>query len=343
LFVFCIHTAANLPKEFKKSVRVNRSGSYYKTCYDMQMDKSRFGDNFRDGFPIYDIERENARSISLNGLHTPDVSKDPGSVSFRWLGVGGVELSAGGQVLVVDPFFTRPSFSALFGKRVTPDPSLVAAHLPRADFVLVTHAHYDHLMDVPEVLRSLGASGYASPNACRILAAEGIPARQIHEIADGAKLELGVFKVDAGQGIHGPTPLDAIINRPLAARLDPPLRLGDYRMDTCFSFLIQVNGLRIQCGGQRNPADVLLINPNKSPEHYRPLLQQVKPRLVIPIHWEDFFSPLTRPLRPMLAPPRWAWPPTCTIDLARFKRKIEEMSPRTTVLVPEIFKKYDLM
>jgi L-ascorbate metabolism protein UlaG (beta-lactamase superfamily) len=253
-----------------------------------------------------------------------------------------VELSAGGHVLVVDPFFTRPRFNALWGRRVTPDHSLVAAHLPRADFVLVTHAHYDHLMDVPEVLRRYGAAAYASPNACRILEAEGISTGQIHEIAAGARLELGGFIIEAGQGIHGPTPIDAIINRPLAARLDPPLRLWDYRMDTCLSFFIQVNGLRIQCGGQRNPADVLLINPNKAPEHYRLLLQKVKPRLVIPIHWDDFFSPLTRPLRPMFAPPRWAWPPIRTIDLPQFKRTIEEMSPQTSVLVPEIFKTYDL-
>ena len=264
------------------------------------------------------------------------------SISFRWLGVGGVELSAGGQVLVVDPFFTRPRFSALWGRRVIPNRSMVAGHLAWADFVLVTHAHYDHLMDVPEVLRSRGAVAYASPNACRILAAEGIPPGQIHEIGAGAKLELGEFKIEAGLGVHGPTPLDVIINRPLAARLEPPLRLWDYRMDTCLSFFIQVNGLRVQCGGQLNPADVLLINPNKAPEHYRPLLQAVQPRLVIPIHWDDFFSPLTRPLRPMLAPPRWAWPPFGKIDLARFKRMIEEMSPLASVLVPEIFYSYDL-
>jgi len=269
-----------------------------------------------------------------------EVSKNP--VTFRWLGVGGVELSAGGQVLVVDPFFTRSPFSALWGRRVTPNRSLVADRLPRADFVLVTHAHYDHLMDVPEVLRNHGAVAYGSPNTCRILAAEGIPAGQIHEIGAGAQLELGAFKIEAGRGVHGPTPLDVIINRPLAARLEPPLRLWDYRMDTCLSFFIQVNGLRVQCGGQLNPADVLLINPNKAPEHYRPLLQAVQPRLVIPIHWDDFFSPLTCPLRPMLAPPRRAWPPISIIDLAQFKRTIEEMSPPATVLLPEIFQTYDL-
>jgi len=270
-----------------------------------------------------------------------EVSKNP--VTFRWLGVGGVELSAGGQVLAIDPFFTRPRFSAMLGKRVSPNRSLVVAWLPRCDFVLVTHAHYDHLMDVPEVLRSSGAAAYGSPNTCQILSAADIPPGQIHEIGPGWQLELGVFKIEAGKGYHGRTPLDAIINRPLSPRLKPPLRLWDYRMDTCLSFHIQVNGLRIQHGEQPNPAEVLLINPNQAPEHYQALVQRVQPRLVVPIHWDDFFSPLTRPVRPMFAPPGWGWPPIRKIDLAQFKRKVEEIVPQVRVLVPEIFHTYDLM
>ena len=30
------------------------------------------------------------------------------SLKFRWLGVAGIELKAGEQVLVIDPFITRP-------------------------------------------------------------------------------------------------------------------------------------------------------------------------------------------------------------------------------------------
>jgi L-ascorbate metabolism protein UlaG (beta-lactamase superfamily) len=264
-------------------------------------------------------------------------------LGFRWLGVGGVELSAGGQVLAIDPFFTRPRFSAVWGKRVSPNRSLVVARLPRCDFVLVTHAHYDHLMDVPEILRSSGTIAYGSPNTCQILSAAGIPAGQIHEISPGSQLELGVFTIEAGKGYHGRTPLDAIINRPLSHRLKPPLRLWDYRMDTCLSFHIQVNGLRIQHGEQPNPAEVLLINPNQAPDHYQALVQRVQPRLVVPIHWDNFFSPLSRPLRPMFAPPGWRWPPIRKIDLALFKRQVEESVPQARVLVPEIFHTYDLM
>ena len=45
----------------------------------------------------------------------------------------------------------------------------------------------------------------------------------------------------------------------------------------------------------------------------------------------------------MFARPRWEWPPFRKIDLARFKRQVEESVPQTRVLRPEIFHTYDLM
>jgi L-ascorbate metabolism protein UlaG (beta-lactamase superfamily) len=31
------------------------------------------------------------------------------SLTFRWLGVAGIELKTGEQILAIDPFLTRPS------------------------------------------------------------------------------------------------------------------------------------------------------------------------------------------------------------------------------------------
>ena len=102
--------------------------------------------------------------------------------------------------------------------------------------------HYDHLLDVPEVLRHSGAAAYGSPNTCQLLRLLGYPASQVHEISVGDKLSLGAFKVEVIPGQHSPIPFGWIFNGSLRPGLQPPLRVQDYRMDVCLGYCITVHG-----------------------------------------------------------------------------------------------------
>src|SRR5258708_1809411 len=108
------------------------------------------------------------------------------SVGMRWLGVAGIELSVGGRTLLIDPFVSRPPARRLWAGRVASDGALVAEKVPQGDVVLVTHAHWDHIMDVPEVARRTGAAVYGSPNACALLQALRVPPAQLHRLPAGA-------------------------------------------------------------------------------------------------------------------------------------------------------------
>src|SRR4051812_38199205 len=88
-------------------------------------------------------------------------------VSFRWLGVAGIELTAGGRTLAVDPFFTRPPLRRFLFGRVASNPRLVRKHLPSCDYVLVSHSHWDHMMDAPEGARNTGAVVFRRPTRDR--------------------------------------------------------------------------------------------------------------------------------------------------------------------------------
>jgi L-ascorbate metabolism protein UlaG (beta-lactamase superfamily) len=267
------------------------------------------------------------------------------SASFRWLGVAGIELQAGEQVLAIDPFFTRPPFRKMWFGRVQPDRALVAAKMPRCDWVLVSHAHWDHLMDAPEVVRNTGAIALGSPNTCQLLRALGVIEDKIRPIQAGDRLALGNFQVEVLPGAHGPTP--GFGPGPLPAGLQPPLRMRDYRMDLSFSFRIQAAGQRLLQWNSVHPepavpADVLCISPSGAAPFYEALLQQVQPRVVIPVHWDDLFRPLSKPLRPMLKPPRWALPPLQRMDLQEFGRMVARIDPQVRVFIPEISRRYDL-
>jgi hypothetical protein len=91
--------------------------------------------------------------------------------SLRSLGAACFALDADGQALLPDPFVSRVSFRRMMVGRIRSDPALVARYVKRAHYVLVSHAHFDHMLDAHEVMRLTGESAYGSANVCRLLAA----------------------------------------------------------------------------------------------------------------------------------------------------------------------------
>jgi L-ascorbate metabolism protein UlaG (beta-lactamase superfamily) len=264
-------------------------------------------------------------------------------VWFRWLGVAGLELRTRQHVLLIDPFLTRPPFRRLFAGRVDSDRALLRRHVPEAETILVTHAHWDHLSDVAAIAELTGALVVGSPNVCRIVAAQGVRPTRIRQVDVGDRLSLGAFQVEVLPGTHGRTPLDWLINGRLPRELRPPLRLRDYRMDRCFSFRIEVEGLRLlDCPGPAVAADVLAVGTDLPAAILGRLLRQVRPRLMVPVHWDNLFQPLGGGLRPMLGPPMVRLPPFRWMDPHAFAGDVARLAPGTRVLVPTVLERYDL-
>jgi len=260
------------------------------------------------------------------------------NIQLRWLGVAGIELTCKGYSLAIDPFFTRPPFRRVIWGRPRPDEALTASHLPRCDAVLVSHSHYDHLMDVPAIAHKTGAAVYGSANTCQIASIQGLSKDQIHEVSTGSTLQAGPFSIEIHPTEHIQTPVDRWINGPLPEDLRAPLRLRDYRMDSCFSFLIRAGDMRILFNKQLLPADVLIFAPLRAVQAYTALLQHVRPQIVIPIHWDNFFRPLSKSLKPLPQPPRLLWPGLNNQRPEEFKRQIEQRSPEIKVHIPMLFK-----
>ncbi len=262
-------------------------------------------------------------------------------VNFRWLGVAGVELEIDQQILLIDPFFTRPPLWKLLS-RVDSDQAWISKEVRPAHAILVTHAHWDHLMDVAAIARLNGAPVYGSANTCQILSCQGLPASQVHRIRVGDSLEFGRFTTAVLTGYHGRTPLDLWINAPLKNGVKSPLRPIDYHKDDVFSYLISAGGLTLLHGFSGAQAAIFMLNPGHPMPELLSRIRKVRPQLIIPVHWDDFMRPLSRPLRPMLKPPSRRFPWISRINLDRFKKIVESELPGTKVLIPELFKAYPL-
>lgn len=269
------------------------------------------------------------------------------ALSLRYLGVAGWHLSTPDSSLVIDPYFTRLSQWRVMTGLAIPDPGLIRQHLPSADWILVTHPHYDHLMDVPEAASITGAGVYASPQGVELLAILGVPQEQLFTIQPGDRLNCGDFEIEAYTSLHRQILGSVPYQEPLKPNLKPPLRAGDYRIRQQFSFLITAGETRvlIASGIDREPvveADVLLVGADASQEQLRTILGGVRPRMVFPNHWDDMFRPLSKPTRPMIKPPKYILFIPRRIDLQAFAHTVQAIQPGTSVVLPDLFKPYDL-
>lgn len=256
------------------------------------------------------------------------------SLCFQWLGVGGLVFLAEGEALAIDPFFSRPPLRCLFLGRPEPDLVRVVRYLPRCNHVLVTHAHWDHVMDVPAVLRNTGACAYGSANTLELLVLHDTSEAQAKPIAIGDRLSLGPFEVEVVPGRHPPVPFFPG-SGPLRTGLRPPLRLVDYRMDECLGFSIRTQGVHMLISpAHGRPADILFVGIPAALLSPRRLLAETRPRLVVPMHWDNLFKPL--PLAP--SAPKRPRPPALR-DLAS---PFQGRSAGALLLIPDRFRVYDL-
>jgi L-ascorbate metabolism protein UlaG (beta-lactamase superfamily) len=266
-------------------------------------------------------------------------------IKFRWLGNAGFEFDLGNSILLVDPYLTRPGQSRVCSGRTAPDSTAIKAHIYRCDNILVTHTHFDHFMDVPDIALQTGAAMHGSYNTCELAKKLGVSEKQTHLIKAGDEFTVGNMQVKVIPAAHPWIP--GYTNGQLNKNLKPPLRLRDYRMDTCLSFLVIYQGRRLLIWSSTHTAysqqaDMLICRAVSSQKWYTQMIEKVQPRLIIPCHWDDMFQPLSKPPQPFFSPPRLAMPPLQRIDLREFERKIKKVKPGCRVLVPERFKQYPL-
>lgn len=264
---------------------------------------------------------------------------------FRWLGVGGVQLRWKEKVLLIDPFLTRPSLCEILFRPLKSNQGLLRSQIPRADAILITHAHYDHLMDTAEIIRQTGVIAYGSGNVVKILRAQGISEQKTVLIQNGEHLEVHPFEIEVIEGKHISIPFFS--PTPLPKNIAPPQRVWDYQMDACFSFFIRKPSPSILVWHSTEtkgalPADVLVVDSELSFSAFERLIDFVKPRCVIPIHWDDFLLPLTVPPKPFFRPPERTSIRIGRLHLPTYVARLQRLLPAGKVYLPTRLEEVEL-
>lgn len=109
-------------------------------------------------------------------------------MKIRWLGHSAFEIVSKEGVIYIDPFLSR-----------NPKAPIKPQDINRADLILVTHDHGDHLGDSEEIAKKTGATVVATPELASVFREKGIP---VHAINIGSFSEAKGIKVALTQAFH---------------------------------------------------------------------------------------------------------------------------------------------
>lgn len=240
-------------------------------------------------------------------------------LSVRYMGNTSLLITDEMTSIMVDGWFTRPSFFLRVLGKIEPDMDAIIDGFARGDIaelaaVIPVHSHYDHAMDAPEVARRTGAVLVGSESTANIGRGWGLSDDQIRTVVSGEPLQFGDFTVtliksrhltSANPEIGSVTLDDPVISEPLV----PPVIFYEYKMGEVYSIhvdhplgsiLIQGSAGYVTGALDDVRADVVFLGVGRisaktetyQQEYWEQIVRVVRPRRVFPVHWDSPFDAL---------------------------------------------------
>jgi L-ascorbate metabolism protein UlaG (beta-lactamase superfamily) len=175
------------------------------------------------------------------------------------------------------------------------------------------HTHFDHALDSALVADRTGAQLVGGESAANIGRGYGLAEDRLIVADSATPIQLGAFDVTLIKSRHSPPDrFPGTIDQPVV----PPVKVAAYRCGEAWSALVHHRPSRRQLliqgsagfvkgslNGQR--ADVVYLGVGQlgvQPESYlvdywTETVRTVGARRVVLVHWDDFFRPLSKPLR----------------------------------------------
>jgi len=229
---------------------------------------------------------------------------------LRWLLTAAFEITTDSFKILIDPWITRPSTAPQQLKTKIGD-------IRDADAIFLSHGHYDHSLDVPEIVKGTKTRVYCSEQIKKVFLNDlgvdegnlkGIQPAQIIEFQPDFKVTVIKSKhieydKNIPKRLEG-VRLDNIIATPKYKFAD----LGKYVVGDVFGYLFEFsNGKKLihfGSGGyyeeelRKLPRDIdIFLAPVAGRENVEEVVAKMacvfNPKMIIPHHYDDFVPPFS--------------------------------------------------
>lgn len=265
-----------------------------------------------------------------------------GQVTFKWLGTSGFILTDSETTIVFDPAITRiPLYDFLPFRTIQSDATEVKYWMNRCgiktvDATFVNHAHTDHVIDAPMVVKNYGGKLYGSSSVVNVGLGQGLNEKQVQSIKSKDQIKVGKFSIEPFNTPHAPHLFNILLmDGDITTPLKTPTSAWNYRSGETHSFLIKhpKGTILFQAIGKiydPDPlkgikADVLFLtiaNRNSSEELIQRRIIPTEAKRVIPLHFDNFFFKMRRD---KIIDDFWG------VNVDDFKEKMKLLSNKTQV------------
>jgi L-ascorbate metabolism protein UlaG (beta-lactamase superfamily) len=270
-------------------------------------------------------------------------------------GAAGWSITDGETVFLLDPYLSRIRFQ---GRRFGPadatevpndprpivringvpqiDTATVDAHVPRADYVMLSHSHFNHCMDVPYIAKKTGAVVIGTESTANVAISGGVPLEQTLVVKGGEDYAFGNFSLRIVPSLHSALSCKLYRDSGTIPNTGRPLSLDNYVEGGTLAYLLRFAGREILLFGSMNyiereveglRPDIALIAsapPRLEIHDYTARLMRCLgcPPIVVATHWDDQGLPFGAPQDKALA------------QTKAFIDEVRAASPESQVVVP---------
>ena len=270
-------------------------------------------------------------------------------------GAAGWSITDGATTFLLDPYLSRIRFK---GRRFGPadatevsndprpivqmdeaaetDTATVDAHVPRADYVMLSHSHFNHCMDMPYIAKKTGAVVIGTESTVNVAMNNGVPLEQTLAVNGGEDYAFDRFSLRVIPSLHSALSCKLYRDFGTIPATAKPLSLDEYVEGGTLAYLLRVAGREILMFGSMNYIE-------REVEGLRPdiaLIAAAPPRLeitdytarrmrclgsrplVIATHWDDQGLPFGAPQDKALA------------HTGTFVEEVHAVAPDSEVVVP---------